>query len=95
MKIVSGHTGNIFTKRGEGQLEHGHAELIQVKCHIVVLYISVIWVAKYIDDHHRNPNNNDKDHLVGQLTRLNVTASSLTCKLKNNVTSLWDAFSLS
>ena len=23
---------------------------------------------RQLDDHHRNPNNNDRDHLVGQLT---------------------------
>ena len=26
------------------------------------------WAEIYIDDHHRNPNINDRDHLVGQLT---------------------------
>ena len=28
-----------------------------------------IWDGKYIEDQHRNTNMNDKDHLVGQLTR--------------------------
>ena len=28
-----------------------------------------------IDDHHRNPNNNDRDHLVGQLTRFSPAPS--------------------
>ena len=36
--------------------------------HIPLLSFSDIWVMKYIDDHHRNPNNNERDHLVGQLT---------------------------
>ena len=33
-----------------------------------MLYLFVIWV----DDPHRNPNSNDRDHLVGQLTRLSL-----------------------
>ena len=32
-----------------------------------MLYFFVTWVVKY--DHHRNPNSNDRDHLVGQLTK--------------------------
>ena len=30
---------------------------------------------RQLDDHHRNPNINDRDHLVGQLTMLGVAAS--------------------
>jgi len=30
-----------------------------------------IWGChRQLDDHHRNPNNNDRDHLVGQLTKV-------------------------
>ena len=32
-----------------------------------------LWsLGREIDDHHRNPNINDRDHLVGQLTNLTM-----------------------
>ena len=30
-------------------------------------------MVKYIDDHHRNPNIDNRDHLVGQLTSQHLT----------------------
>ena len=37
-------------------------------CCAIFICLTNIWVEKYIF-HHRNPNNNGRDHLVGQLTR--------------------------
>ena len=43
----------------------------------LLCYIS-LW---NIDDNHRNPNNNDRDHLVGQLTNESVDNDFTTCVL--------------
>ena len=32
---------------------------------LLSLYFSVAWVVKYIDDHHSNPNIDNRDHLYG------------------------------
>ena len=40
--------------------------------YIAVLYFYAIWFWN-IDDHQRNPNNNERAHIVGQLTNVGVS----------------------
>ena len=38
-----------------------------------------------IDDQHRNTNMNNKDHLVGQLTRMEMDMATFSAKVKEKI----------
>ena len=46
--------------------------------------VSLWYLGDETDDHHRNPNINDRDHLVGQLTRGGGDGSKVFWNLSKN-----------